>query len=108
MNEQDALDAKYPEYHPDKIVDVIVRAVELDGRLWVRTSIQDHGIGMSKEKATRAFDPFFTTRSRDERTGLGLTVSFGIVREHGGNITIESEEGKGTTVHVDLPADTQT
>jgi PAS domain S-box-containing protein len=108
MNARDALDAKYPEYHPEKTVDVIVRTVQCTGRLWVRTSIQDHGIGMSKEKATRAFDPFFTTRSRDERTGLGLTVSFGIVREHGGNITIESEEGEGTTVHIDLPADTQT
>jgi signal transduction histidine kinase len=59
---------------------------------------------MPADRAALAFDPFFTTKSRDERTGLGLTISFGIIREHGGEITIESVEGDGTTVHVDLPA----
>ena len=104
MNARDALDVKYPQYDEDKIIHISVLPVERDGATWVRMTIQDHGPGMSEDLATRAFDPFFTTKSRDERTGLGLTISFGIIQEHGGEIVIESEEGKGTTARFDLPA----
>ncbi|MCK5584442.1 HAMP domain-containing histidine kinase, partial [Candidatus Bipolaricaulota bacterium] len=104
MNARDALDVKYPQYDEDKVIHVSVLPVERDGATWVRTTIQDHGTGMSEDQATRAFDPFFTTKSRDEGTGLGLTISFGIIQEHGGEIVIESEEGEGTTARFDLPA----
>ncbi|MFC2094823.1 ATP-binding protein [Candidatus Bipolaricaulota bacterium] len=104
MNARDALDVKYPQYDEDKIIQLRVTSVEHAGDIWVRTSIEDHGAGMTKDGATRAFDPFFTTKSRDERTGLGLTISFGIIQEHGGKIEIESKKGEGTTVHFDLPA----
>lgn len=103
MNARDALDIKYPQYDENKIIRITVRAIEKDGATWVRTSIVDHGMGMKNDQVALAFDPFFTTRPRNERTGLGLTISFGIVRENGGEISIESEEGEGTTVHVDLP-----
>jgi len=104
MNARDALDDRYPEYDEDKILLIRTTYLEDEGMRWVRTTIYDHGIGMSHDRATRAFDPFFTTRSRDERTGLGLTISFGIIQEHAGRISIESNEGDGTSVHVDLPA----
>lgn len=104
MNARDALDVKYPQYDENKIVHLSVTRVERDGRAWVRTSVQDHGTGMTTDRAERAFDPFFTTRPRDERSGLGLTISFGIVQEHGGEIFIESEPDTGTTVMFDLPA----
>jgi len=59
---------------------------------------------LSTEVANLVFDPFFTTGQRDEKTGLGLTISYGIVQEHGGEISIQSAEGEGTTVTIDLPA----
>ena len=108
MNARDALDDRYPEYDENKILRIHVAVVEDDGTPWVRTTIHDRGTGMSSERVTRAFDPFFTTRSRDERTGLGLTISFGIIQEHGGKITIDSIEGEGTFVCVDLPVDART
>jgi PAS domain S-box-containing protein len=104
MNARDALDERYPRYDDDKILTIRVSPVEDEEGNWVRTTIRDRGTGMSEDLAARVFDPFFTTRSRDERTGLGLTISYGIVQEHAGRIIVESNEGEGTSVHVDLPA----
>jgi PAS domain S-box-containing protein len=106
MNARDALDVRYPTYDIEKVIRVTVGTLERDGKMWVRSSIEDHGTGMSENSASLAFDPFYTTKSRDKATGLGLTISFGIVQEHGGEIVLDSEEGEGTTVHIDLPADT--
>ncbi len=106
MNSRDALDIRYPEYDPNKIIGIRVTSVEHDETRWVRTSIHDYGKGMPPDQVERAFDPFFTSRAQHERTGLGLTISFGIIQEHGGTIHIESEEGQGTTVLFDLPSAT--
>ena len=72
---------------------------------YIKISIQDHGIGISKENLQRIFDPYFTTKK--EGTGLGLTVSFYIVRNHNGYISVESELGIGTTFHIYLPASSE-
>jgi len=69
----------------------------------VRVSFTDTGPGMSAETLRRIFDPFFTTKDAGEGTGLGLTVSYGIIEEHGGRIWAESEQGRGTTFHIELP-----
>ncbi len=66
-------------------------------------SIKDNGIGMSQEVKRKMFDPFFTTRAVGEGIGLGLSISFGIIKKHGGRIEVTSEEGKGTTVTLYLP-----
>ena len=66
------------------------------------TSIKDNGPGMDAETRKRAFDPFFTTRGV-QGTGLGLSVSYGIVQRHSGDITIDSSPGNGTTVTIQLP-----
>lgn len=106
MNARDALDAKYPAYDIEKTIRVHVESFERDGQSWASIVIEDHGSGMSKSSAALAFDPFYTTKPRDKATGLGLTISFGIIREHGGEISIHSEEGTGTIIRIDLPAAT--
>jgi two-component system, NtrC family, sensor kinase len=66
--------------------------------------VEDTGSGISPHVITRIFDPFFTTKPTGQGTGLGLSVSYGIVKEHGGEITVDSEPEKGSLFSVILPA----
>jgi PAS domain S-box-containing protein len=70
----------------------------------VIAEIKDTGHGIRKEHIKRIYDPFFTTKGLGRGTGLGLSVSYGIVQEHGGAIFVDSVPGKGTTFQVTLPA----
>jgi PAS domain S-box-containing protein len=70
---------------------------------YLRLTVSDTGHGMDPEVKDRAFDPFFTTKKPGEGTGMGLAVVHGIVKSHEGTLTLESDLGKGTTVHVFLP-----
>ena len=65
--------------------------------------VADDGHGIPKELVSKIFDPFFTTKEVGAGTGLGLSVCYGIVKEHGGQLRVESEEGKGATFIVELP-----
>ncbi len=69
----------------------------------VKVRISDTGIGMSPEVCKRAFESFFTTKEIGKGTGLGLFISYNLVSEIDGNITLESELGKGTTVIIQIP-----
>ena len=69
---------------------------------WVEMRIIDTGIGMTEEVKKRIFDPFFTTKGV-KNSGLGMSVSYGIIKRHGGEILVESEPGKGTTFIIHLP-----
>ena len=71
----------------------------------VQLSVEDAGRGMTADEVRRAFDPFFTTRLIQGGSGLGLSVTHGIIAGHGGAIRIDSAVGRGTTVIVDLPLD---
>ncbi|MFN7954533.1 MAG: ATP-binding protein [bacterium] len=73
------------------------------GSRWIRFDVVDHGQGIPPEALPHVFEPFFTTKAVGEGTGLGLSVSYGIVNEHGGWIDITSELGHGTRVSIFLP-----
>ena len=73
------------------------------GQTGVEITIADTGCGISPENLDRLFDPFFTTKETGQGTGLGLSVSFGIVQRHGGTIRVQSELGKGTRFFIWLP-----
>jgi len=69
----------------------------------VRVSIADNGPGMTDEVKHRLFDPFFTTKQRIGGTGLGMSITYGIIEEHGGSIEVDTRLGEGTTFHYLLP-----
>jgi PAS domain S-box-containing protein len=69
----------------------------------VVVSIEDEGCGIPNDAIERIFDPFYTTKPVGEGTGLGLSISYQIVRNHGGEITVDSQPGAGTTFRVALP-----
>ncbi|MFZ4440500.1 MAG: sensor histidine kinase, partial [Syntrophales bacterium] len=66
-------------------------------------SISDTGRGMTEEIRKRIFEPFFTTKDIGKGTGLGLSIAYDIIKKHGGDITLESEPGEGTTFTIRLP-----
>ena len=106
---------------PDKMKQVFMnllmnakQAISKSGKVWiysryisdkniVEINIEDDGHGIDAKIMDKIFDPFFTTKKTGEGTGLGLSVSYGIVKEHGGEIQVESRQGKGTKFTITLP-----
>jgi two-component system, NtrC family, sensor kinase len=76
-----------------------------ENQIWLTIAVIDNGLGISPENLERIFEPFFTTRSKAGGTGLGLSVSYGIVAGHGGFIEAESRLGKGSVFTVWLPVE---
>lgn len=96
------------------VLDVVARKAEIDEGAsrqypnlppggYLLLSFVDSGCGMSSEVLSRIFEPFYTTKREGEGTGLGLSVAHGVIQDHGGAITVYSEEGKGSTFNVYLP-----
>jgi two-component system, NtrC family, sensor kinase len=70
----------------------------------VSAEVADNGVGISPENLRRIFDPFFTTKATNRGTGLGLAVSYGIIREHSGKIYVDSSVGRGASFRLEFPA----
>jgi len=104
VNAREALDARFPGADPRKQLDVSARALHVDVGEVVRVVLADRGCGIPEAIRERVFDPFFTTKTRDQGAGLGLWTAAAVVQELGGTISLESVEGEGTRVILDLPA----
>jgi len=78
-------------------------AAETPGREWVCLAVSDTGTGIPPDVLPHIYEPFFTTKSRGAGTGLGLSQVYGIVKQHGGHIDVETEPGRGTIFRVYLP-----
>jgi two-component system, NtrC family, sensor kinase len=87
-------------------------AIKTQGEITVRTyakgdrvviKVKDTGIGMTPEQLPKIFDPFYSTQGVGRSRGLGLSISYGIVKKHGGEIKVESEPGQGSTFTIELP-----
>jgi len=101
-NAVDAIFAK-PGPGADEVICVTTRLEERQGRICAVVEIADTGTGMTQEVKTKLFQPFFTTKEVGKGVGLGLAISHGIVRDHGGSIEVESEAGRGSLFRVVLP-----
>ncbi len=97
------------------ILNLVLNACEAmpeGGNIWVRTrskdsqviiEVEDQGVGIPQEHLEAIFEPFFTTKKETGGSGLGLSISYGIIKSHGGEIEVESEPGKGSLFRVILP-----
>jgi PAS domain S-box-containing protein len=72
----------------------------------IAVSFKDTGVGIPPENLSKLFEPFFSTKKKGKGVGLGLSVAYGIIQEHGGSIQAQSEEGKWTTFSIELPLKT--
>jgi signal transduction histidine kinase len=91
------------------------QAINGEGDIWITTrleendtvliSIKDNGVGMTRENMNKIFDPFFTTKEVGRGLGLGLSIAYGIIQRHRGEILVDSELGLGTTFNIRIPVD---
>ncbi|MBC8478510.1 PAS domain-containing protein [bacterium] len=81
---------------------ITLRTSLLDGKA-ILIELEDNGMGMTNKTLKQIFDPFFTTKRARGGTGLGLAISYRIIEEHGGTITVNSQQGEGTTFRITIP-----
>ncbi len=82
-----------------------IKASSEDGGHWLKVEVADTGIGIEPEDLPHIFEPFYSTKEVGRGTGLGLSVSYGIVQKHGGHLEVKSQKGKGATFTVVLPVE---
>lgn len=102
-NARDALNEKYPDDNKDKIIKLSCAKYSENDKKYIRIIVEDHGNGIKEGLQEKIFEPFFTTKGRDLGTGLGLYISYGIVKDHNGRLTFETKEGSYTRFILDLP-----
>ncbi|MGA1874569.1 MAG: response regulator [bacterium] len=104
-NAQYALNKKFQDStaKASKVLRISVHKIEKDDGEHIQVRVYDNGTGIPKTYYHKLFDPFFTTKPVGQGTGLGLSVSYGIIQDHKGTIEIESEENEYTTFIINLP-----
>jgi signal transduction histidine kinase len=102
-NARYALNLRYPMSDPNKIFEISAEKVMLSGRLRLRITFHDHGIGIPAAMMNSIRDPFFSTKPKGQGTGLGLSISHGIITDHGGGLQLHSVEKSFTKVQIILP-----
>jgi len=102
-NARDALNDKFPEFHPDKKILLEASRHQMAEKDWVLVRVKDQGTGLSEETRQKMFEPFYSTKPKDRGTGLGLSISFGIIKDHGGLLEAHSELGQYTQMDLYLP-----
>ncbi len=120
LNARDAINNRgsFSELETEPTINgIVVKMKDAGGRIELETKtsfegvviqVKDNGEGISPENLTKIYDPFFTTKEVGKGTGLGLAVTYGIIEEHGGQVSVESELEKGTTFNLTFPiAETQ-
>ncbi len=88
-------------------ITIATRLITEDGKEFIEIEFTDTGPGIPEEHMGKLFEPFFTTKPVGKGTGLGLAVTHGIVRKHGGHIKVRSTLGKGTSFFIRLPVSTK-
>ncbi len=99
--ERSKLEGEKAEAEPKYVPTVTLRTKKLKDKIEIR--VEDNGIGIPKLLVEKIFQPFFTTKPTGQGTGLGLSLSYDIVKEHGGEFKVESKESEGTTFIIVLP-----
>lgn len=102
-NARYALNRKFPKPCKQKKMKITANLLVAGDSWQIQLMFTDYGVGIAKEIQGRVFDPFFSTKPKGEGTGLGLSVSYGLVKDHGGEIRMHSQPGDCTTFIIDLP-----
>ncbi|PKN62851.1 MAG: hypothetical protein CVU57_21935 [Deltaproteobacteria bacterium HGW-Deltaproteobacteria-15] len=103
-NSRYALNEKYCGFQKDKLIEITAEEGEVHGIRSVRFTFLDKGKGISPKVLGRIFDPFFSTKQPGHAMGLGLSISYGIIKDHKGSIDVKSKEGEYTKVILDFPS----
>ncbi|MHB8791647.1 MAG: PAS domain-containing sensor histidine kinase [Desulfobulbaceae bacterium] len=103
-NARYALNQRYPGRDPQKKIIVSGQVIAVEDRAYVRIIVQDLGTGIPDEIVAKIFEPFYSSKTMGEGTGLGLNISRDIVARHEGRLTVDTRDGQYTSLIVDLPA----
>ena len=103
-NSRYALNERYPNSSPEKKIIISCEKVEEEGMAKIRTVIRDLGTGIPQGLLDKMFEPFFTSKPKGQGTGLGMSISFGIIQNHGGTLSVDSVLNKYTDIIFDIPA----
>ena len=103
-NSRYALNERYPNSSPDQKIIISCEKIEDQGEVKIRTVIRDLGTGGPQGILDKLFEPFFTSKPKGQGTGLGMSISFGIIQNHGGTLSVDSVLHKYTDVVFNIPA----